>query len=86
MKGHTMDKLALRILISPPGGGKSTYAQQRAECGDIIADIDSIVTMVHGGDYKLYNIALKPLYKSVDGISTISIFPSNGKVNLYQSS
>ena len=34
--------------------------------GAIVVNDDAIVTMLHGGDYTLYNKQLKPLYKSIE--------------------
>lgn len=56
----------IEILVAPIGGGKSTYAAKRAREGAIVINDDAIVTMVHGGDYGLYQKRLKPLYKLVE--------------------
>ncbi len=46
--------------------GKSTYSKERAEQGAIIANDDSFVMAVHGGNYQLYDKSLKVIYKSVE--------------------
>jgi len=45
------------------GLGKSTFARKLADKGAIVVNLDSIVTMVHGGDYKGYREDWKELYK-----------------------
>jgi predicted kinase len=56
----------IELLCSTISSGKSTYANQKAEDGYIIINDDAIVNAVHGGNYKLYNKELKPLYKSIE--------------------
>lgn len=56
----------IELLVGTIASGKSTYALRRAREGSIVVNDDSIVTMLHGGDYKLYSKDLKPLYKTVD--------------------
>ena len=58
--------MKLELLCGPIASGKSTYCRQAANEGAIILNDDSIVTAIHGGDYRLYNKSLKPLYKSVE--------------------
>ena len=58
--------MKMELLCGPIASGKSTYCRKAANEGAIILNDDSIVTAVHGGDYKLYNKTLKPLYKSVE--------------------
>lgn len=58
--------MALELLVGPIASGKSTYCRKAASEGAIILNDDSIVTAVHGGDYRLYSESLKPLYKSVE--------------------
>lgn len=58
--------MKLELLVGPIASGKSTYCRKAANEGAIILNDDSIVTAVHGGDYRLYNESLKPLYKSVE--------------------
>jgi len=58
--------MKLELLIGPIASGKSTYCRKAADEGAIILNDDSIVTAVHGGDYRLYSKLLKPLYKSVE--------------------
>jgi len=53
----------IKILFGPIASGKSTYARDQAKAGAIIVSDDAIVLAVHGGDYSLYDPALKPLYK-----------------------
>lgn len=55
----------LTIFFGPIASGKSTYARKLADQGAIIVNDDAIVTAVHGGNYKDYDVDLKPLYKSV---------------------
>ena len=56
----------LEILVGPIASGKSTYCRQKAKEGYIIVNDDAIITFLHGGEYKLYNEDLKPLYKIVE--------------------
>ena len=56
----------LEILCGTISSGKSYYSSQKAEENYITINDDTIVNAVHGGNYKLYNKALKPLYKSVE--------------------
>lgn len=58
--------MKMELLVGPIASGKSTYCRKAANEGAIILNDDSIVTAVHGGDYKLYNESLKPLYKSIE--------------------
>lgn len=53
------------IFHGPIASGKSTQAARMADLGTLIANDDAIVSMVHGGDYGLYNPQLKPLYKGI---------------------
>jgi hypothetical protein len=46
--------------------GKSTYARDAARRGVLCINDDAIYSMIHGGDYTLYDPALKPLYKSIE--------------------
>lgn len=56
----------LEILVGPIASGKSTYCRAAATTGAVILNDDSIVTAIHGGDYRRYNKKLKPLYKCVE--------------------
>jgi predicted kinase len=56
----------MRILIGMIASGKSTYCKARAKQGDIIINDDTIVNLVHGNDYTLYEPKLKMLYKSIE--------------------
>lgn len=58
-------KRRLEILFGPIASGKSTYARERAKAGALVANDDSIVLAVHGGEYGAYCETLKPLYKSI---------------------
>lgn len=55
----------LEILFGPIAAGKSTYARERAKDGALVANDDSIVLAVHGGEYGAYCETLKPLYKLI---------------------
>ncbi|MCK9458404.1 MAG: ATP-binding protein [Proteobacteria bacterium] len=56
----------IEVLVGTIASGKSTYTNQRAKEGWVVVSDDAIVDAVHGGNYKLYEEALKPLYKSVE--------------------
>lgn len=56
----------IEVLCGAICSGKSTWCKQRAKDGWIIMNDDSVVTMLHGGNYTLYNKSLKPLYKSIE--------------------
>ncbi len=58
--------MVAEILIKMIAAGGSTYASKRAKEGAVIINDDSIVSAVHGGNYKLYSKKLKPLYKKVE--------------------
>ena len=58
----------IELLVGPICSQKSTYAKQRAKQGALIVNDDSVVKMVHGGDYTLYQKGLKPLYKTVENM------------------
>jgi predicted kinase len=58
--------MKVELLVGPIASGKSTYCRKAASEGAIILNDDSIVTAVHGGDYRLYSKSLKPLYKSIE--------------------
>ena len=54
--------------------GKSTYASNAAKKGLIICNDDSIVNLLHGNHYTLFNKKLKILYKSIENhILTMSL-------------
>lgn len=55
-----------QVMFGLPGSGKSTYAKKRAAEGAVIVDADAIVTMIHGGNYRLYKPSWKPLYKAAE--------------------
>jgi predicted kinase len=54
------------ILIGMIASGKSSYCAKRARDGAIIINNDSIVEMLHGGDYHLYDKQVESIYKSIE--------------------
>lgn len=56
----------LQVTVGLPGCGKSTYAKQRALDGAFVVDIDAIITMLHGGNYNLYERDFDPVYKMIE--------------------
>ena len=58
--------MELIILTGNIGCGKSTKALELAREGYVIINMDSIVTMVGGGDYKLYDVDKKSLYHAIE--------------------
>lgn len=56
----------LTVLVGMIASGKSTYSKAEARSGAVIVNDDAIVTAIHGGDYALYDKALKPVYKSAE--------------------
>jgi predicted kinase len=58
--------MQVEILVGMIASGKSTYARARAAQGAIIINDDDLVMAVHGGNYLLYDKALKPLYKTLE--------------------
>jgi predicted kinase len=54
------------LLVGCISSGKSTWSRKRASEGWITINDDNIITLLHGGDYTLYNKALKPFYKSIE--------------------
>jgi predicted kinase len=65
----------IELLIGPIASGKSTYSLKRAREGALIINDDAIVQAVHGGDYRLYDKNLKPLYKHIE-LSIMSLAES----------
>lgn len=61
-----MDQARLIILVGMIASGKSSICAQKAQEGALIINDDAIVSAVHGGNYRLYNKALKPLYKTIE--------------------
>lgn len=53
----------LIILVGNIGLGKSTFARKLADEGAMVVNLDSIVTMLHGGNYKGYREDWKEVYK-----------------------
>ncbi len=58
--------MKIELLCGPIASGKSTYCREAGNEGAIILNDDSIVTAIHGGDYRLYQKSLKPLYKIIE--------------------
>ena len=56
----------LQILVGCIAVGKSFYSRKAAESGIICLNDDSIVTMLHGGNYTRYDKGLKVLYKAIE--------------------
>lgn len=56
----------LLVLVGMIASGKSTFCAHAAKSGIICVNDDAIVSLVHGGNYTLYNNGLKLLYKSVE--------------------
>ena len=54
------------ILVGMIASGKDTFIKMLAERGHLIINDDDIVKAVHGGNYLLYDQALKPVYKDVE--------------------
>jgi len=65
-------KPKIYVLVGCIASGKGTYCKQAAKHGKIILNDDSIVNMLHGDDYTLYDKGLKLLYKSIEN-SIISL-------------
>jgi predicted kinase len=58
--------MTINVLIGCIASGKSTYCKRHAKDGCIIINDDAIVSMIHGGNYNLYNSELKPIYKGIE--------------------
>lgn len=56
----------LHILVGCIASGKSTYTLHAAQAGYLCVNDDSVVNMLHGNDYTLYNEDFKILYKSIE--------------------
>lgn len=62
------------IMIGNIGTGKSTRALELAHKGYVIINADAITTMIGGGDYTLYDIKKKLIYKDAEyHIANISL-------------
>jgi predicted kinase len=56
----------IQVLVGMVASGKSTYAKNAAEYGFVCVNDDAIVSMLHAGDYTLYDKSLKPIYKTIE--------------------
>lgn len=66
----------LELLVGNIGSGKSTYASLRAKQGWAVVNGDSIVTMIHGGNYELYKPEWNHVYKMTEQIAISSALGS----------
>lgn len=68
MEGYEfmMKKLELVILTGNIGSGKSLLASKYAKRGHVVVNMDSIVKMIHGGEYGMYDVNKKPVYHKVE--------------------
>lgn len=58
--------MLLRIMIGNIGTGKSLIAHKFAQRGEVIVNMDSITTMIGGGEYGLYDIQKKDIYHGAE--------------------
>jgi predicted kinase len=56
----------IQVLVGMIASGKGTYCSNAAKNNAIVMNDDGIVTLVHGGDYTLYDKNLKILYKGIE--------------------
>lgn len=56
----------IKLLVGNIASGKTTFCKEAALEGDVIVGDDPITMMLHGGNYRLWNKELVPLYKSVE--------------------
>lgn len=70
--GNYNEIMKMMILCGMICSGKTTYTKNAAKNGMICINDDSIVSMLHGNDYTLYNKEFKILYKTIEN-SIISI-------------
>jgi tRNA uridine 5-carbamoylmethylation protein Kti12 len=70
----------LIIFTGNIGCGKSTKALELAKLGYVVVNNDSIVTMIGGGDYSLYDISKKKIYINIENISVLSALTNNFNV------
>lgn len=61
-----MIKPELIVFTGNIGCGKSFIASKLAKKGYVIVNNDAITTMVQGGEYGLYDVNKKPLYKIIE--------------------
>lgn len=54
------------VLSGNIGCGKSTFAAALSRRGYVVANMDSIVAMMHGGEYGRYDAALKEVYRFIE--------------------
>lgn len=60
----------LTIVFGPPGSGKSTYVQQHAKKGDVIIDLDYIISELTG----------LPLYQAGDDVLHSAVYERNERL------
>ena len=58
--------MELIIFTGNTGCGKSTKAVELAKEDYVIINMDYIVTMIGGGDYKLYDVKKQALYHTIE--------------------
>lgn len=62
----------LVIFTGNIGAGKSVLAAKYAKKGHIVVNMDSITTMVQGGEYGMYDSKKKPVYHGTEHAAIIS--------------
>lgn len=60
------EKQELIVFTGNVGSGKSLMASKLAKRGYVIINNDAITTMVHGGEYGMYNPSMKRVYSEVE--------------------
>lgn len=60
------EKQELIIFTGNIGSGKSLMASKLAKKGYVVVNNDAITTMVHGGEYGMYNHGMKNVYRETE--------------------
>lgn len=58
--------MSLRIMIGNIGTGKSLIASKFAKRGEVVFNNDAITKMIAGGEYNLYDVQKKEIYKAAE--------------------
>jgi predicted kinase len=69
---------SITLLVGNIAAGKSTWVRENIDSNTVVVNDDRLVTMLHGGDYGLYQESNKKLYKDIE-MSIIELALKSGK-------